>query len=86
MCRYADMDLLERAVGRDGRVLAFEVSSLAREWACSLNASRCLLHASLIARYLERTSISAEPGIHVPRALFSAALVYMCVAQYRPIT
>ncbi|KGO59191.1 Transcription factor, fungi [Penicillium expansum] len=81
---YADMDLLEQAVGRDGRTPALEASAPAREWASSLNASRCLVHASLIARYLERMSISAEPAIHVPRALFSAALVYLCVAQYVP--
>lgn len=29
-------------------------------------------------------SISAEAAIHVPRALFSAALSYLCVAQYAP--
>ncbi|KAJ6132395.1 hypothetical protein N7471_007610 [Penicillium samsonianum] len=81
---YADMDLLEQAVGRDGRARALEASEPAREWASSLNASRCLVHASLIARYLERMSISAEPAIHVPRALFSAALIYLCVAQYAP--
>lgn len=81
---YADMDLLEQAVGRDGRAPALKASAPAREWASSLNASRCLVHASLIARYLERMSISAEPAIHVPRALFSAALIYLCVAQYAP--
>lgn len=42
------------------------------------------MHASLIARYLECMSISAEPAIHVPRALFSAALIYLCIAQYAP--
>ncbi|KAJ5794867.1 hypothetical protein N7457_001466 [Penicillium paradoxum] len=81
---YADMDLLEQGIGRDGRIQALEASAPAREWACSLNASRCLVHASLIARYLERMSISAEPAIHVPRALFSAALIYLSVAQYAP--
>jgi hypothetical protein len=81
---YADMDLLEQAVGRDGRILALKASTPTREWACSLNASRSLVHASLIARYLERMSISAEPAIHVPRALFSAALIYLCVAQFAP--
>ncbi|KAJ5463083.1 Transcription factorfungi [Penicillium sp. IBT 31633x] len=81
---YADMDLLEQAIGRDGRNLSLKASAPTQEWACSLNASRCLVHASLIARYLERMSISAEPAIHVPRALFSAALVYLCVAQYAP--
>ena len=81
---YADIDLLEQSVGRDGRGLALEASPSAHEWACTFNASRCLVHASLITRYLERLNISVEPAIHVPRALFLAALVQLCVAQYAP--
>jgi hypothetical protein len=42
------------------------------------------VHASLVARYLERVSISTQPAIHVPRALFSAALIYICVTQFSP--
>ncbi|KAJ5388590.1 hypothetical protein N7509_011131 [Penicillium cosmopolitanum] len=81
---YADLDLLEQSIGRDGHHPAFEASTPVREWASSLNASRCLIHASLITHYLERMSISSEPAIHVPRALFSAALTYLCVANHAP--
>jgi hypothetical protein len=81
---YADLDLLEQAIGRDGAGPSLEASTPVSEWACSLNASRCLVHASLIARHLDNMSISAEAAIHVPRALFSAALSYLCVAQYAP--
>ncbi|KAJ5115879.1 hypothetical protein N7456_000227 [Penicillium angulare] len=81
---YADLDLLEQAVGRDSHALMTEAAGPVHEWASTLNASRCLVHASLIARYLEQMSISDEPAIHVPRALFSAALTYLCVARYAP--
>lgn len=81
---YADLDLLEQSIGRDGHRPILETSIPLQEWACSLNASRCLVHASLIAHYLERMSISSEPAIHVPRALFSAALTYLCVARHAP--
>ena len=81
---YADLDLLEQAIGRDGDTLVTEASAPVHEWASTLNASRCLVHASLIARYLDRMSISVEPAIHVPRALFSAGLTYVCVARYAP--
>jgi hypothetical protein len=81
---YADLDLLEQAIGRDGQGPSLEASTPVSEWACSLNASRCLVHASLIARHLDNMSISAEAAIHVPRAVFSAALSYLCVAQYAP--
>lgn len=81
---YADLDLLEQAIGRDGQGPSLEASTPVSEWACSLNASRCLVHASLIALHLDNMSISSEAAIHVPRALFSAALSYLCVAQYAP--
>lgn len=81
---YADLDLLEQAIGRDGQGPSLEVSAPVSEWARSLNASRCLVHASLIVRHLDNMSISAEAAIHVPRALFSATLSYLCVARYAP--
>jgi hypothetical protein len=81
---YADLDLLEQSIGRDGHHPVLEAIAPVREWASSLNASRCLVHASLITHYLERMSISSEPAIHVPRALFSAALTYLCVSQHAP--
>ena len=61
-----------------------EASTPVSEWARSLNASRCVMHASLIARHLDNMSISAEAAIHVPRALFSASLCYLFVARYAP--
>ncbi|KAJ5620589.1 hypothetical protein N7510_004573 [Penicillium lagena] len=81
---YADLDLLEQAIGRDGDTLTLEALAPVHKWASSLNASRCLVHACLIAQYLERMSLSVEPAIHVPRALFSASLTYLCVARYAP--
>ncbi|KAJ5688961.1 hypothetical protein N7462_003353 [Penicillium macrosclerotiorum] len=81
---YADLDLLEQAIGRDGHKASLEASTPVREWALSFNASRCLLHAALITEYLESMSISSEPAIHVPRALFAAALTYSCVGHYAP--
>jgi hypothetical protein len=38
----------------------------------------------LIAQYIEKMSMSSEPAIHVPRALFSAALTYFVVARFAP--
>ncbi|KAJ5725009.1 uncharacterized protein N7483_006366 [Penicillium malachiteum] len=81
---YADVDLLERAIGRDGDISSCEATAQVREWASTPNASLCLIHASLIARHIEQMNISVEPAIHVPRALFSATLTYICVARYAP--
>lgn len=78
MSLYVDMDLLEQAIGRNGNAAAMKASEEVQKWATSLDASKCLVHALLIQRYLERMRVSAEPAIHIPRALFSAALAWLC--------
>ncbi|KAF9892486.1 hypothetical protein FE257_001595 [Aspergillus nanangensis] len=78
MCLYVDMDLLEQAIGRCGNPTMAAASTRVQEWAASLDASKCLVHALLIQRYLERMRVSAEPAIHIPRSLFSAALAWIC--------
>ncbi|KAK6826789.1 hypothetical protein RU639_004513 [Aspergillus parasiticus] len=75
---YADIDLLEQASGREGANSASTSAPLVRSWATSQDASRCLVHALLMQRYLERMRVSSEPAIHVPRALFTAALAWFC--------
>ncbi|PYI02791.1 hypothetical protein BO78DRAFT_400312 [Aspergillus sclerotiicarbonarius CBS 121057] len=81
MSLYTDIDLLERAVGRNGHADAIKSHDSVYAWACSLDASKCLVHALLIQRYLERMRISSEPAIHVPGALFSAALAWLCFTR-----
>jgi hypothetical protein len=81
MAIYADMDLLERASGRDGQSAATASYSLVRSWSSSLDASKCLVHASQIQRHLERMRVSSEPAIHIPRALFNAALSWFCFTR-----
>ncbi|KAL5050821.1 hypothetical protein BDW71DRAFT_107171 [Aspergillus fruticulosus] len=78
---YADIDLLEQSSGRDGENSATASAPLIRSWAASLNASRSLIHALLIQRYIERMRVLSEPAIHVPRALFTAALAWFCFTR-----
>lgn len=78
MSLYVDIDLLEQAIGRCGDSRKVTASEEVRKWAASLDASKCLVHALLTQRYLERMRVSAEPAIHIPRALFSAALAWVC--------
>lgn len=75
---HADIDLLEQASGREGGDIASTSAPLVRSWATSEDASRCLVHALLIQRYLERMRVSSEPAIHVPRAIFTATLAWFC--------
>ena len=84
MSIYVDCDLLERAVGRDGPPSeATDVASITL-WAASTNAKRCVVHASLIHKNLEKMRIGVEPAIHVPRAMFLAALSWFCFIRYGP--
>ncbi len=79
---FVDFDMFERAIGREGA----ESSRLCREsaahWAHSIEARRCIIHASLIQTLVEALLVSTEPAIHVPRILFHAALVWFCFTTF----
>ncbi|ETN41350.1 uncharacterized protein HMPREF1541_03285 [Cyphellophora europaea CBS 101466] len=79
---YADMNLLEKSVGRDGPEL--RPSDLAKtiEWARSDDAKRSVAHALAIKKSLEGFRLTSEPGIHVPRAMFCSAVCLFCQAKY----
>ena len=84
MSLYVDFDLLERAIGRDGPpAQATDVATIT-QWASSVQAKRCVIHASLIHKNLEKMPIGFEPAIHVPRAMFLAAISWYCFIHYGP--
>jgi len=82
MSLFADFDLLERAIGRDGASLDEDDAHLIAAWAASVEAKRCVVHGLLIQKELEKLSLGAEPAIHVPRAMFLAAICWYCYSRY----
>ncbi|RAH84559.1 hypothetical protein BO86DRAFT_441341 [Aspergillus japonicus CBS 114.51] len=78
---YADLDLLEQASGRDGESAVQASYPLVRSWSSSLAASKCLIHAFLLQRYVEKMRVAAEPAIHIPRGLFHAALCWFAFTR-----
>lgn len=82
MALHVDFDLLERAVGRDGGIMDPDTTASVAAWASSRQAKRCVTHASLIQKKLEALSVGFEPAIHVPRAMFLAALSWYCYTRY----
>ncbi|KAI1276251.1 fungal-specific transcription factor domain-containing protein [Xylaria sp. FL0933] len=84
MSLYADSDLLERSIGRDGRQAAQEARGNVNNWAASLEARRGVLHALLILKDLEMLPIGLEPAIHVPKAAFYSALVVYSYIKFKP--
>ncbi|KAI1357482.1 fungal-specific transcription factor domain-containing protein [Xylaria arbuscula] len=84
MALYADFDVLELSIGRDGRLLAQETRKRINDWASSPEGRRSVLHALLVLRHLEMLPIGLEPGIHVPKAAFYSAIVVYSYIKCKP--
>lgn len=82
MALYADADLLERSIGRDGRQVADQAKKEIDEWATSYEARQSVLHALLVLKHLEMLPIGVEPAIHVPRAVFYAAMAVYSYVKF----
>ncbi|CAM1508575.1 Fc.00g054230.m01.CDS01 [Cosmosporella sp. VM-42] len=83
MSLYVSFDLIERVIGREGPSIRDEEFARIRCWVAELEGQRCVVHAMLIYKRLQTLPISAEPAIHVPKALFYAGLVMYCHAKFR---
>ena len=81
---FIDIDLLERAVGREGSKCSSEEHDILMTWAKSDDAQRCVIHGLMIKKYVEEATCMSEPAMHVPRALFWASLAIFCFVRYRP--
>lgn len=79
---HADMELLERSVGRDGSKLCQSDLTNVQEWAESPDARRVVAHAMTIRKVMEHFPLTSEPAIHIPRALFYSAICLFCYSKY----
>ncbi|EXJ56848.1 hypothetical protein A1O7_07192 [Cladophialophora yegresii CBS 114405] len=82
MIMFADFDLLERAIGRDGSELSAEDLHAVTLWANSDQARRCVIHGLIIQKKLENLPLGFEPAIHVPRAMFRAGIAWFCYTRF----
>jgi hypothetical protein len=81
---HADVDLLERCIGRDGADVSHTDLGRVQEWArSSSDAPRAAAHALAIKRSLEGFPLVSEPPVYVPRALFYSAVCLFCYIKYR---
>jgi len=80
---FADFDLLERAVGRDGPPGEHLVVQT-QTWSTSSEAVRCAMHGALIVQALGNFPLKQEPALHTPRAIFFAGIVWYCYATFAP--
>jgi hypothetical protein len=77
MSLLADFRSLELVIGDEGSAAAASaVASLIPRWSLATDARRCLLHAFLLQKRLESVPMGRAKAVHVPRCLFSAAVVW----------
>lgn len=86
MTLYADFNMLERVIGRDGAVIQTEDVDRVGRWVADPHGRYCAVHATLIYKRLEKQMISLEPAIHVPKALFHVGIVVYCHVKFRTPT
>ena len=79
---YANVDMLERAIGRDGIGAARDGFDDVLAWATASVAQRCVLHAALALWNVERRSFMVEPAIHVPKTMFHAGIVIYSYVKF----
>ncbi|CZR65093.1 uncharacterized protein PAC_14993 [Phialocephala subalpina] len=82
MSLLVDFNELERAMGRDGASERAASLKYVGQWSSSVEAKRCVVHATLIHRQIGGMRIDSEPAIHVPRSVFLAAIAWYCYIQF----
>ncbi|KAK0119518.1 hypothetical protein ONS95_010960 [Cadophora gregata] len=82
MTLLVDFSQLESAIG--GPAKGADAITYARNWSTSIEAKRCIIHASLIHRQCEGIPFHSEPALHVPRSMFLAARAWYCYIQFDP--
>jgi hypothetical protein len=78
---FADFDLLERTVGRDGYPDEHLVVQT-RTWATYPEATRCAIHDALVVQAIGNFPLKQESAPHTPRAVFFAGIVWYCYATF----
>lgn len=81
MANYVDLNRMELAVGKQGPVEATLQRAYVQEWSAFGDSKRCLVHASLLQRNVEGMLFRRVVAMHVPRCLFSAAIVWSAYLQ-----
>lgn len=79
---YSNLDILERACGRDGPEAAQEAIGYARKWANSREATRSLIHAVCIRKHFESMSIGSECPLQIPTCLYHCGIIWFCFGHF----
>lgn len=79
---YANLDLLERACGRDGGDIDPEAITYAQQWAQTDESKRCLVHTGFIQKAFRSMSLGDVSPIHVPLCLYHCGIIWFCFGKF----
>lgn len=79
---FANLSILEHAVGRDGTQPSARSLEYIEGWIKSRESQRCLLHSLCIQNLAGSETFNTPAAIHTPRVLFAAALCWQCYIIY----
>lgn len=82
MLLNVDLNDLEKACGRDGRIIAENRRQRVEAWARSEQARRCIIHAILVQRQFENIPLGKEPPVHAPSCLYRCGIVWYCYTRF----
>lgn len=82
MALYVSFDLLDRIAGRDGVFVQETAVPIICGWVKEPRGKRSLVHALLLLKNAQSLPVSAEPAIHVPKALFYAGIIVFCHVRF----
>ena len=77
-----DIDALECAAGREGSEMSRQHMQGAEEWARSIHAKNCIVHAIMLQRQFERMPLGAIVPIHVPACLYRCGVMWYCYLRF----
>lgn len=78
---YSDATLLERALDSQSKPSDIVAT---KSWAESSKATCAMLHAYLLQKHASELKLGTIPPIHLPRAVFTAGLVFTAFKCYSP--
>ena len=81
---HVDLNVLELAIGREGPEVSQSTIDYIDSWVSSDDSLRCLLHAWLLQDCISRMPPGPVIALHIPRVLFSAAVIWYCFITYNP--
>ena len=84
MALHVDLNILELAIGREGSDVSQSTIDYVDSWVRSNESLRCLLHVWLLQECMIRMPAGPVVALHIPRILFSAAVVWHCYISYHP--